>query len=47
MTAASVVASIRRPERAAEMKESGVHQTVGGEDLTLAQAFGPYHLIID
>jgi len=47
LAGASVVASVRRPERAVEMKEIGVHQTVVGEDLTLAQAFGPYHLIID
>lgn len=44
---AYVVAAVRRPERAAEIKGIGVQQVVVGEDLTPAQQFGPYHLIID
>jgi NADPH:quinone reductase-like Zn-dependent oxidoreductase len=44
---AYVVASVRRPERVTEIQELGVHQVVVGEDIALAQQYGPYHLIID
>ena len=47
LAGAYVVASVRRPERAAMLKESGARQVAVGEDLSSAQAFGPYHLIID
>ena len=44
---ASVVAVVRRAERAASVKEMGAHEIVIGEDLSLARPFGPYHLIVD
>ncbi|HTK12003.1 MAG TPA: zinc-binding dehydrogenase [Ktedonobacteraceae bacterium] len=44
---AYVVGAVRRPERAASVKALGVHHVVVGEDLSVAQQFGPYDLIID
>jgi NADPH2:quinone reductase len=44
---ATVVALVRRAERAASVRALGAHEVVVGEDVALARAFGPYDLIID
>lgn len=47
LAGARVVAAVRRPERAAAVRKLGIHDVVGGEDLTEAARLGPYDLIID
>ena len=44
---AHVVASVRRPEREAIVREAGAHEVVVGEDLADAPAFGPYDVILE
>ena len=44
---AHVVASVRRPERAAIVREAGAHEVVVGEDLSVAAPLGPYDLILE
>lgn len=44
---AHVVASVRRPEREAIVREAGAHEVVIGEDLADAPAFGPYDVILE
>ena len=44
---ARVVASVRRPEREAIVREAGAHEVVVGEDLRDAPAFGPYDVILE
>ena len=44
---ATVVALVRRAERAASVRAMGAHEVVVGEDVALARSFGPYDLVID
>ena len=44
---ARVVASVRRPEREAMVREAGAHEVVVGEDLTEALEYGPYDGILE
>lgn len=44
---ARVVASVRRPEREAIVREAGAHEVVVGEDLTEAREYGPYDVILE
>ncbi len=44
---ATVVALVRRAERAADVRGLGVHEVVVGEDVALARSSGPYQLILD
>jgi NADPH:quinone reductase-like Zn-dependent oxidoreductase len=44
---ATVVALVRRVERAASVRSMGAHEVVVGEDVALARSFGPYDLVID
>jgi NADPH:quinone reductase-like Zn-dependent oxidoreductase len=47
LAGASVVGAVRREANVASVKALGVHHVVEGEDLSVAQQFGPYELIID
>ena len=47
LAGASVVGAVRREANVASVKALGVHHIVKGEDLSVAQQFGPYDLIID
>ncbi|HLZ61837.1 MAG TPA: zinc-binding dehydrogenase [Ktedonosporobacter sp.] len=44
---ATVVALVRRMERAASVRAMGAHEVVVGEDVALARSFGPYDVVID
>lgn len=44
---AYVIAGVRRPERAAAVKDLGVRDVVVGEDIADAARFGPYDVVID
>ena len=44
---ARVIASVRRPEREAIVREAGAHAVVTGEDLAEARAHGPYDAILE
>jgi NADPH:quinone reductase len=47
LAGAHVVGAVWRAENVAIIQALGVHQVVVGEDLSVAQQFGPYDLIID
>ncbi|MEA5576268.1 zinc-binding dehydrogenase [Anabaena sp. UHCC 0451] len=47
LSGAKVVAHLRQPKYEAIVKAAGAHQVVIGEDISPAQEYGPYHLIID
>lgn len=44
---ATVVAQVRSAERAEAVQALGAHNVVVGEDASGAEAFGPYHVIVD
>jgi NADPH2:quinone reductase len=44
---ATVVASVRRPERERHALEAGAHQVIVGLDRAVAERSGPYHLILE
>lgn len=44
---ATVVALVRREERAASVRAIGAHEVVVGEDVALARSFGPYDIVLD
>ncbi|HEV7128684.1 MAG TPA: zinc-binding dehydrogenase [Ktedonobacterales bacterium] len=44
---ALVVAAVSRQEQATAVREDGAHEVVFGEDLAGAEAFAPYHHIVD
>jgi NADPH2:quinone reductase len=44
---AKVVASVRRPEQVASAQESGAQHVAVGDDLSQAQQYGPYALILE
>ncbi|WP_374226893.1 zinc-binding dehydrogenase [Ktedonobacter sp. SOSP1-85] len=47
LAGASVVGTVRQEANVASVKVLGVHHIVKGDDLSVAQQFGPYDLIID
>lgn len=47
LSGAKVVAHLRQPKYEAIVKAAGAHQVVIGEDISPAQEYGLYHLIID
>jgi NADPH:quinone reductase-like Zn-dependent oxidoreductase len=47
LSGAKVVAHLRQPKYEALVKEAGAHHVVIGEDISSAQAYAPYHLIVD
>jgi NADPH:quinone reductase len=47
LAGASVVGTVRQEENVARVKTWRVHHVVKGDDLSVAQQFGPYDLIID
>ncbi|MDB5053349.1 MAG: NADPH:quinone reductase [Bacilli bacterium] len=44
---AEVTAHVRREERAANLRETGINKVVIGEDVAAAQSSGPYDFIVD
>lgn len=44
---ATVIASVRRPEREKHARNAGAHEVVVGEDPLAASRFGPYDLILE
>ncbi|HET8841703.1 MAG TPA: zinc-binding dehydrogenase, partial [Ktedonobacteraceae bacterium] len=47
LAGASVVGAVRQKANGASVKALGVHHLVEGDDLLVAQPFGPYDLVID
>ncbi|MBW4612729.1 MAG: zinc-binding dehydrogenase [Desmonostoc vinosum HA7617-LM4] len=47
LSGAKVVAHIRRAEYESFVKDAGAHSVVIGEDLSSANQYGPYHLIVE
>lgn len=47
LSGAQVVAHIRKPESETLVKEAGAQSIVLGEDLSSADQYGPYHLIVE
>ncbi len=47
LVGARVVAQVRRADQEDQVRESGAHEVVVGEDLEAARPFGPYALILD
>ncbi|TAE56145.1 MAG: alcohol dehydrogenase [Nostocales cyanobacterium] len=47
LSGAKVTAHLRTSKYEAVVKEAGAHHIVIGEDISPAQEFGPYHLIVD
>ncbi|HLI87205.1 MAG TPA: zinc-binding dehydrogenase [Ktedonobacteraceae bacterium] len=44
---AEVTGVVSQPEREAFVRQAGAHHVAVGEDLSTAQQFGPYHLILE
>ena len=44
---AFVVGQVRSDERAALVREAGAHEVVVGDDASVAEPHGPYHLVLD
>ncbi|MEE9278486.1 MAG: zinc-binding dehydrogenase [Dehalococcoidia bacterium] len=44
---ARVIASVRRREREQIARDAGAHEVVSGDDPSVAEPFGPYHLILE
>jgi NADPH:quinone reductase-like Zn-dependent oxidoreductase len=47
LSGADVTALVRREERAASLRETGVRRVVVGEDVAAARSSGPYDFIVD
>lgn len=47
LAGAEVTALVRREERAANLRETGINKVVIGEDVAAAQSSGPYDFIVD
>ncbi|MBK1989949.1 zinc-binding dehydrogenase [Sphaerospermopsis aphanizomenoides BCCUSP55] len=47
LSGAKVVAQLRQPQYEPIVKAAGAHHIVIGEDISPAQEYGPYHLVVD
>jgi NADPH2:quinone reductase len=47
LSGARVVALVRREENEEPVREAGAHEVAVGEDAESAEAFGPYHLVLE
>jgi NADPH:quinone reductase-like Zn-dependent oxidoreductase len=47
LSGAYVVATVRQPHHEALVREAGADEAIIGEDISPAQAYGPYHVIIE
>jgi NADPH:quinone reductase-like Zn-dependent oxidoreductase len=47
LSGAKVVAHLRQSKYESVVKQAGAHHVVTGDDISSAQVYGPYHLIVD